>query len=183
MVTATSKLCSFWIRTHFLCPPPDYQADKETRRKQSNRDAARRSRFRKQAETEQTSCSVKDVARENDELTHRVGTLKLVLERLASERILLMQQVFWLILRLLCTRAQQLDLFLRSLKIRASMSRWGNICLYLCSRYCCSTVPALDIQMTTTISNLQILLKEICFFSDSWCKAFAFEISLLFELS
>lgn len=72
------------------------QEDKEgkkMKRKQSNRESARRSRLRKQAETEQLSKTVKDLLTENQQLKDSVEQLKTFVDKLLQHKQGLISQV------------------------------------------------------------------------------------------
>ncbi|XP_024518719.1 G-box-binding factor 1 isoform X1 [Selaginella moellendorffii] len=66
---------------------------KRQRRKQSNRESARRSRLRKQAECEELSTRVDALAVENAALRSELGRLMEERNKLAQENVTLMEQV------------------------------------------------------------------------------------------
>ena len=66
---------------------------KKLRRKQSNRESARRSRLRKQAETEGLAKTCKDLQTESAGLKQTVDALKVMVERLSADKITLINQV------------------------------------------------------------------------------------------
>lgn len=63
------------------------------RRKQPNRESARRSRLHKQAESEILAKSVRDLSTENSELKEENGALRTQMERLRAENLKLIAKV------------------------------------------------------------------------------------------
>lgn len=66
---------------------------KRERRKQSNRESARRSRLRKQAETEELAIKVETIGSENTTLRNELNQLKQSLECLKAENSLLLEKL------------------------------------------------------------------------------------------
>uniref|UniRef100_A0ACD5VQ14 Uncharacterized protein n=1 Tax=Avena sativa TaxID=4498 RepID=A0ACD5VQ14_AVESA len=74
-------------------PDQDSKESKRERRKQSNRDSARRSRLRKQAETDQLAKRVELLTAENASLRREINRLKESSKKLSSENSALMEKL------------------------------------------------------------------------------------------